>query len=1129
MATKPKQLIIGGNACLCVDEISTVVPLLTLLQQGGFDNEKQMLEEAKQLLNSASGDPLLPVVRILIDLIKIVHHKIEPQQSIWLHHEPLTIDPWHDLFQALALYWLEWPLHDKLIRRLLRHVNQPSGISQGYIAEVIALLFNAGIDSEQMLYLNATGFEKNAFLHDLYKNQFDWRQQLSNLQSLSKYFTDGKKEQTGPGREEGDVRMAWIINGENRVIQLSPREQKRNKKGAWSKGRRVSLKRLHEQRNQFDYLSAIDQKICNSMEVTQERNYSGYPETYYHLYGEKTIRAAIGHPALFFDDQTQIHGPLTIEEHTPHLQVQENPKRHQIHFSIRPYPEKTLDNRPSPFIGHFSAPNKILLTAFSEGQLAIAALLSEKGLTVPGEAKQEVANTLSSVAPLFSIRSDIGTDASSEPGDPTPHIHLYPISGCDREEELLNIGCGFELSIRCYPFGKKGGNDGPHFAPGSEHAGLHLQINGQQRSCQRDLQLEIETATAITRQLTLPEPNAPWCWMLDDPEDALELLCTLQQIEDPLVIAWPEGKRVSLLTERRSFQMSLSLGKQRDWFTLDGELAIDEEEVIEMRKLLSLLQQRPGRFLQLDDGRILTLSRQLRQQLDRISAISKGNRIHPLAAPIIEESTQEMRIKRGRGWHDQLKRIEQANRLQPTLPVTLDAELRSYQLEGFEWLARLAHWGAGGCLADDMGLGKTLQALALTLHRCAAGPTLVVAPTSVCNNWMEESTRFAPTLRPQLFAEGDRRQTLGDAGPFSLIICSYGLLQSEIQRIKKVEWQTIVADEAQAFKNSKTKRSQAMMSLQGKMRIITTGTPIENHLGELWNLYQFINPGLLGSKKSFDQHFATPIQEHNDDAARQNLKALVRPFLLRRLKRDVLTELPPRTEIVHSIEMSTEEAGFYEALRRQSIERIAEPHEHPGQLRFRILAEITRLRQAACHPRLLIEDSPIGSAKLRAFTEIIEELRENGHRALVFSQFVSHLSLIREALDGMHIHYQYLDGSTPIKQRKAVVAAFQQGEGELFLISLKAGGSGLNLTAADYVIHMDPWWNPAVEDQASDRAHRMGQARPVTIYRMVVKNSIEEKIIALHQQKRELANSLLEGSEHATQLSVDELAGLLGG
>jgi SNF2 family DNA or RNA helicase len=227
--------------------------------------------------------------------------------------------------------------------------------------------------------------------------------------------------------------------------------------------------------------------------------------------------------------------------------------------------------------------------------------------------------------------------------------------------------------------------------------------------------------------------------------------------------------------------------------------------------------------------------------------------------------------------------------------------------------------------------------------------------------------------------------------------------------------------------------------------------------------------------------------------------------------------------------MAPEEAAFYEALRRQSIERIAEPQEHPGQLRIKILTEITRLRQAACHPRLVLKDSPLSSAKLRAFMEILNELRENNHRALVFSQFVGHLSLIREQLDSQGIHYQYLDGSTPAKQRKIAVDAFQQGEGELFLISLKAGGAGLNLTAADYVIHMDPWWNPAVEDQASDRAHRMGQTRPVTIYRMVVQNSIEEKIIQLHQQKRDLANSLLEGSDHATPISVDDLVELIHG
>jgi SNF2 family DNA or RNA helicase len=319
------------------------------------------------------------------------------------------------------------------------------------------------------------------------------------------------------------------------------------------------------------------------------------------------------------------------------------------------------------------------------------------------------------------------------------------------------------------------------------------------------------------------------------------------------------------------------------------------------------------------------------------------------------------------------------------------------------------------------------------------------------------------------------------------------------------------------------------MALRGQHKLITTGTPIENHLGELWNLFRFINPGLLGSLERFNRRFAVPIEQYQDRSARQALKKLIGPFILRRLKSDVLAELPPRTEITLHVELSDEEMALYEALRRRALERMAEPEEAPGQNRLKILAEIMRLRRACCNPKLVMPGTAIGSAKLQTFVKIVEELRDNRHQALVFSQFVGHLSLIREYLDREEIRYQYLDGSTPIKQRGAAVKAFQAGDGDLFLISLKAGGSGLNLTAADYVIHMDPWWNPAVEDQASDRAHRIGQQRPVTIYRLVAKNTIEDKIVDLHRHKRDLASSLLDGSEMSGKMSVEEMLSLIRG
>jgi SNF2 family DNA or RNA helicase len=362
-----------------------------------------------------------------------------------------------------------------------------------------------------------------------------------------------------------------------------------------------------------------------------------------------------------------------------------------------------------------------------------------------------------------------------------------------------------------------------------------------------------------------------------------------------------------------------------------------------------------------------------------------------------------------------------------------------------------------------------------------------------------------------------------------MLVCSYGLLQQEevSQMLAQVQWQTIVLDEAQSIKNMATKRSQAAMNLKANFKVLTTGTPIENHLGELWNLFRFINPGLLGSFESFNQRFANPIERYQDKQARNKLKKLIQPFLLRRTKNQVLSELPSRTEILLHVELSREEKAFYEALRRQAISKLTESNADAGQKHLQVLAEIMKLRRACCNPSLVMPDTELSSSKLQLFGEVLGELLENRHKALVFSQFVDHLHIIRDYLVKEGIKYQYLDGSTPMAERKRSVDAFQAGDGDVFLISLKAGGTGLNLTAADYVIHTDPWWNPAVEDQASDRAHRIGQQRPVTIYRLVAKDTIEDKIVELHHHKRDLADSLLEGTDMSGKISTEALLQLI--
>jgi SNF2 family DNA or RNA helicase len=622
-------------------------------------------------------------------------------------------------------------------------------------------------------------------------------------------------------------------------------------------------------------------------------------------------------------------------------------------------------------------------------------------------------------------------------------------------------------------------------------------------------------------------------WTIEDGGAALEFLLQLGRRQPPVTVEWPEGKRMSVYGEASAKNLSLRIARARDWFQMEGEVKVDGELVLDMRDLLSRLENARGRFVRLADGGFLALTEQFRKQLERLNGISedhgKGRRMPVLATVAARDLAEDAgHVKADKEWKGFVQRLSAAGRLEPKVPSTLQAELRDYQIEGFAWLSRLAHWQAGAVLADDMGLGKTVQAIAVLLEQAPHGPCLVIAPTSVCHNWEQELSRFAPSLTiRRLGAASGRAEIIAGLKAMEVLIISYGLLHQEADRLTEIDWRMVVFDEAQAIKNAETRRAQAAQLLKAHFRVALTGTPIENYLGELWSLFAIVNPGLLGSKESFGRRFSGPIERDRDANALQSLRALIRPFMLRRTKSAVLSELPPRTEVTIEIDLPEDERAFYEAVRQRALETLAALSGAGGQNRIHILAEITKLRRACCHPALIDPATSLPGAKLQAFLELVDELVRNKHKALVFSQFVGQLELVRDALVARGIAHQYLDGGTPAAEREKRVGAFQAGQGDLFLISLKAGGTGLNLTAADYVIHLDPWWNPAVEDQASDRAHRIGQQRPVTVYRLIVSDSIEEKILEMHRSKRDLASDLLEGTEVSAKLSEDDLLNLI--
>lgn len=452
---------------------------------------------------------------------------------------------------------------------------------------------------------------------------------------------------------------------------------------------------------------------------------------------------------------------------------------------------------------------------------------------------------------------------------------------------------------------------------------------------------------------------------------------------------------------------------------------------------------------------------------------------------------------------------------EPELPADLAATLRPYQLRGVSWLAFLREAGLGALLADDMGLGKTLQAL------CAIrGRTLVVAPTSVVHNWSEEIRRFRPALTASVY-HGARREL--ESGS-DVTITSYALLRLDEEDLARVPWETLVLDEAQTIKNPDSQVAQAAYRMPARWRLTLSGTPVENRLDELWSQMHFLNRGLLGGRRDFQERYAKPVADGVDGSA-ERLRERIRPFVLRRLKGDVAPELPPRTDATLYCTLSEPERQVYDAVRAATREEVVAKLREGGSI-LAALEALLRLRQAACHPGLVPGQTAESSSKIERLRESVETIVAEGHRALVFSQWTSLLDLIEPHLRAASLPFARLDGSTV--DRAGVVAAFQADDGPpILLISLKAGGTGLNLTAADHVFLMDPWWNPAVEDQAADRAHRIGQDRPVMVYRLVAEETVEERILALQEAKRAVAGAALGDAGRAASLTRDDLLALL--
>lgn len=618
----------------------------------------------------------------------------------------------------------------------------------------------------------------------------------------------------------------------------------------------------------------------------------------------------------------------------------------------------------------------------------------------------------------------------------------------------------------------------------------------------------------------------------------------------PYRVARPGGSWTAEVTETDT-----------DWFEFGLGVEIDGQRVPLLPVLLDLFRRAPDAMTPaaleeygdepiygtLPDGRILPIpASRLKavvevlfeafetRRVDRDGRV-RLSRPHAARLEILDTELPAGTIEWHGGEHlrrvaQRLARFHEMPEVEP--PRGLRAKLRPYQRQGLSWLQFLSDCGLSGVLADDMGLGKTLQTLAHIVREKEQGrldrPALVIAPTSLIPTWRNEVRRFAPELRLLVLHGNSRHELFGLVEDSDVVLTSYTLLLRDHEQLLARHWRLCVLDEAQAIKNPATKLARTACQIRADQRIALTGTPMENHLGELWSVFHFLLPGLLGDRETFRRVFRNPIEKEADEARRAVLVARVGPFMLRRTKEQVASELPPKVEFVREIELSDEQRDFYESVRLAAHARVREEIEQRGLARsnIAILEALLKLRQVCCDPRLLKgrKLGQVESAKYDLLMEMLENMVETGRRIIVFSQFVEMLELIEAGLKKRHLPYVVLTGRT--RDREQPVARFQNGEVLIFLISLKAGGTGLTLTAADTVIHYDPWWNPAVETQATDRAHRIGQNKTVFVYKLIASGTVEERMLELQARKKALVEGVLSGAKAGLSFSEEDIEAL---
>lgn len=950
----------------------------------------------------------------------------------------------------------------------------------------------------------------------------------------------GAGETISPGSEF----IAYILKPSSRQmgVMVEFLVSRYLKRGGFAKGRRTDLHTFTTPYLQPNYARPIDQEIGQLLEAQDTRPWGMHTPTLRGELGFLALSRMLETGRCFW--QGTEHPPLQGGE-PRQLQLhwqQESAGRRRLVLDLEPG-AMPLDTMPPLYLDTGSGEVGLIEGAeFSAGQWS---LLLEKPVAVPANASTEFTRKLLAHLPDLPLPPPEPMEqVRLEAHPPVPRLYLFgnpdPQSG--RRIHMMRLRfayAGYEVSP---------------VSTGEPHRQI---VDDRIIEVPRDLAAEQAAATILLDagfQALSPQQHGEVCLFSPAEPDPMASAARWQHFLEQTLPALEEaGWEVEFdpgfaLRFIQGDEWQVAVESDNDWFDLHFDLEIDGRKLPLLPIIAEVLDSfdpdnlpailtlplGESQYLQLPAERIRPVCQTLYELYDTEALDDDGHlrlsRFDAARLAELEDNLNgELHWRGGKALRELGRKLKDFTGIKPVAPPRgLKATLRDYQQQGLNWLQFLRAYAFNGILADDMGLGKTVQTLAHLLLEKERGrlkkPCLIIAPTSLMGNWRREAAQFTPRLRVRVLHGPDRHQHFDRLDQYDLIISTYPLLVRDQQVLLERQYHYLVLDEAQVIKNPRAQAARVARQIPADHRLCLTGTPMENHLGELWALFDFLMPGFLGDSKQFNQRFRTPIEKHADTEQRQRLVRRVAPFLLRRTKADVIAELPAKTEMVRSVALSGKQAALYESIRLSMEKKVRDAIAKKGLARshITILDALLKLRQTCCDPRLLSlsQAKQVNeSAKLEMLMQMLPELLEEGRRVLLFSQFAKMLGIIEQQLNAAGIGYCKLTGQT--RKREQVIERFRAGKADVFLISLKAGGVGLNLTEADTVIHYDPWWNPAVENQATDRTHRIGQDKAVFVYKLITENTLEEKIMAMQARKQALADGIYKQGEQDKPLNLD--------